>query len=218
MGILQPRPSRPSSPSRLARSTRPPATASSDARMPTPPDPTSHEPLFAYFRAERSGAGLLLAMGAAALLVAVAFRHDAGAHGAVAWPLALIGILEVGVGTLIVLRTDERVRRLRRTFASAPAAAHTEELRRMQRVRLSYRVLMIAEVALAAAGVLVLLAFPRHAAMRAIGAGCAVQGALLALFDVAAERRSRGYVSWLRGLAPAQARAAAIRSEGPPQE
>lgn len=74
----------------------------------------------------------------------------------------------------------------------------------MRKVMASFRVYKAIEIAVLAAGLL-LLVFPRDSpAWLAVGAACAAQGALMLVLDLFAEARGRRYVTALtRFLDPA---------------
>lgn len=98
--------------------------------------------LDAYFAGERAESLLFLAIGLIACVVAGLFlwrRRDPLLAG-LAPPLALVGLIQVGVGATIYARTPGQVASLQAHYATAPAAFKAEEGARMQAVRSGFAV------------------------------------------------------------------------------
>lgn len=154
--------------------------------------------LLSYFTAEKHGAALIAAIGAASVALAAYLWLGRGSFRAMAWPLVLIGAAEIALGAGLLLRTDPQVRRLEEGFGSTPQAAVESERRRMTKVNRSFKVIQAVEVALLVVGLGLAFGFrSRHPAWAAVGMGLVLQAAVTLVFDLFAEHRALVYTRWL---------------------
>jgi hypothetical protein len=157
------------------------------------------DPIEVYFTGEKQGAAACLALGAVALGFSLwAWRSD-GAFRAVAIPVVLIGLLQLGIGVGLFLRTDKQVATLRADLLAQPADARAKELARMDRVNASFTVIEYVEAALIITSVALALAMRSRPTVMAIGMGVLVQASVMLVFDLFAEHRAHIYTAWLRG-------------------
>lgn len=153
-----------------------------------------------YFQAERATGLLFTLIGLLAIAVAVwGWRQGTFWRGA-AWPLALIALVQIGVGASGWLRSPTEQARVLHIVAQAPQRIATEEIPRMQAVLKSYGMSRPIEVALVVAGLLLAVLAARGGTWQGVGAGMAVQVALILLLDGLAERRGHSYLAWLQTL------------------
>jgi hypothetical protein len=154
--------------------------------------------LHQYFTAERQAGMLAVALGAASLTGALYLWSTRGPFRAAAWPLIVIGLIELGLGGALVVRTPSQVRRLDAAFASAPQAAAAGERQRMARVNRAFRFIMAGELALIVLGAsAVFVLRSRSDTWTAIGMAVMLQAAVLMAFDLFAEHRAHVYSNWL---------------------
>lgn len=162
------------------------------------------EPLIRYFEGERQAGLLCAALGAASLGAALwAWRHGDAFRWAMV-PLLAVGLVQLGVGVGLTLRTPPQVAALERDLASGAAdapAARARELARMERVSKSFRLIEAAEVALLVAGAVVTLALRERATWVGIAMALCIEAAVMLAFDVFAEERAHAYLRWLSGAA-----------------
>lgn len=159
--------------------------------------------MHAYFRGEKIEAlcfilpvGLMLL-----LLAAAAFKAERGGFAwGVAVPAALFGIVLVGTGIGIGVRTAGQVAGIEKTYLDAPAAMVRQELPRMEKVNRNFRMTFYAFGALAVLGIAVhYLGGPGWG--RGLGATLTLIAALGLLIDGFAERRAETYTAALEAIA-----------------
>ncbi|MEM7468519.1 MAG: hypothetical protein AAF387_16740 [Pseudomonadota bacterium] len=156
--------------------------------------------LIGYFAAEKSGALILLGMGVGALAVSGWLWRRKSAFIAAAWPLVILGVFELIIGTAIALRTPNQVQQLQNALANKPAVAASEELVRMERVNANFRIVKLVEIVVIGFGVAAVLVFPLASTWSSVGVGCVAQGVALFVFDSFAHHRAEIYVLWLQSL------------------
>jgi hypothetical protein len=156
------------------------------------------EALVRYFAAEKQGSLVFVAVGLASVVAAVLLLRTAW-RGA-AFPFALLGLGAAVVGGAVWLRTDGQVRELQSTLARNPADLRAAEVPRMERVQRSFRIIKVVETALLAGGLTLAFVFPRGALLHGVGAGLALQAAILLFLDLVAARRADDYLEALRRL------------------
>jgi hypothetical protein len=151
-----------------------------------------------YFAAEKQES--LLFLGVGLLSVATAGVLWRTPFRGAAWPLIALGLVELVVGSTIVLRTDRQVAELGRRVVEDVVAARTEETARMTRVMASFRIYKVVELALLTAGLALWMVFPRTAGAHWAGVGCAVEASLLLVLDLVAARRGAAYLETIRRM------------------
>jgi hypothetical protein len=158
------------------------------------------QPLFSYFDAEKQGAMLLLVIGIASVALATAVLAWRGAYAGAGVPFVALGVLAVGIGSGVWARTDHQVALLGAQMREAPAEALRTELPRMQRVRRTFLMAQIFEIALLVAGVAVAYLYRDRQFGFAFGVGLIAQAAFLLVFDLIADRRAAHYLTYLKQL------------------
>jgi hypothetical protein len=156
------------------------------------------EALVRYFAAEKQGSLVFVAVGLASVVAAVLLLRTAW-RGA-AYPFALLGLGAAVVGTTVWLRTDRQVAGLQATLDRSSADLRAAEVPRMERVQRSFRVIKVVEMVLLAGGLALAFVFPRGALLHGVGAGLAMQAAILLFLDLVASRRADDYLDALRRL------------------
>jgi hypothetical protein len=117
-----------------------------------------------------------------------------------AWPLAIIGVIQLGVGAVVYLRTDAQVAGLDRDLTTQPAAYRGRELPRMTTVNFQFRLLEVIESTLLLGGVAMTVAGfgSQQETLKGVGIGLAIQSAAMLTLDVLAHRRGTEYADSLR--------------------
>ena len=157
-------------------------------------------PLFQYFRAEKNAGLFCLALGVCALLFSGWLWRAGEAFRAMAFPVALVALLQIAIGGVLALRTDRQVSKLVTGLENRPAQAKAEEIARMSRVNASFRLVEVAEVILIVTGLVLALALRSRPAVMAVGMGVLLQATLMLVFDLFAEHRAHLYEAWLQKL------------------
>ena len=113
-----------------------------------------------YFIAEKNAAVLFLILGAAAVLIAVGFFIflKSPVYKGAAWPLIILGALQMGVGYTIYARSDKQRIDIVYAYDMNPGKLKTEELPRMEKAIKGITIFLALEFVLLAAGVLLIWA------------------------------------------------------------
>jgi hypothetical protein len=162
--------------------------------------------LTAYFSAEKQGGLLLVALAVASATLAAYLFATKNPFSAMAWPLLVLGGLELAIGATIATRTASQVAELEAGLQAARAQTVTSEIERMARVNGTFVLVKKVEIALIAVSVLFLIVRPAPATLGAIGLGILLQSAVLLVFDTFAHHRAEHYVEWLIALPPGASR------------
>jgi hypothetical protein len=158
--------------------------------------------LTAYFAAEKQGGVLLIVLAAASIALASWLLATKHAFSAMAWPVLVLGALELVIGVTIAARTAAQVAELEAGLRSRRAATVTVEVERMARVNGTFELVKKAEIALIAVAIVFVLVRPAPATLGAVGLGILLQCAVLLVFDTFAHHRAERYVQWLMAVPP----------------
>lgn len=156
--------------------------------------------LHAYFDGEKQGGIGFATVGLIALVaVALLWRFGPAHYAALKWPLLVVGLVELGAGLGVYLRTDGQVAKLeseisRRDTSSAAVQAETT---RMQKVMTSFAIIKIVELVLLVGGVIVTYTLHDRPVWFAVALGLILQSAAMLAMDLFAEQRARPYVAAL---------------------
>lgn len=161
------------------------------------------EVMHQYFRGEKLEAWFfILPLGVTLIGFGVtALRVERGGFAwGVAVPAILFGLVLVGTGLGVGLRTDGQVAGLERGFGESPAAFVHNELPRMKKVNANFRLTFVVFGVVAAIGLLFHYAAGTGWG-RGLGAVLILIGGLGLLIDAFAEHRALPYTTALEELA-----------------
>jgi hypothetical protein len=158
--------------------------------------------LTAYFTAEQQGGLLLVALATASIALAVWLFATRSVFSDMAWPLLVLGVLELIIGVSVAGRADAQVAELHAGLQSTRAATITTEVERLASVNTTFEVLKTVEMGLIALAMVFLLVKPAPETLGAVGLGILLQCAVLLVFDTFAHHRAERYVQWLIALPP----------------
>jgi hypothetical protein len=153
-----------------------------------------------YFNAERQGGLLLVAMAVAGVSLAAYLWSTRHAFLAMAWPLVLLGVLQVAIGSTVAWRASGQAASLEQGLRESPGPAAAAELERMNTVNRNFRGIKIAEVAIIVLSLALVIAFRQPGTWSAVGLGLLVEAAALLAFDVFAQQRALVYTEWLQKI------------------
>jgi len=161
------------------------------------------EAMHAYFRGERiESLYFIVPIGVA--LVAFAAVTLRAERGGFAWglavPLALFGIVAIGIGAAVGLRTAGQITDIETGFQSDPAAMVAEELPRMTKVNENWPIYVGVWATLVLVGLGLRFGLKADWA-HGVGPAIILIAALGFLIDGFAERRARPYTEALQNLA-----------------
>lgn len=158
--------------------------------------------LTAYFTAEKHGGLLLIALAVASVALAIYLFATKSLFSAMAWPILVLGGLELVIGATVAGRAASQVAELEAGLQATRAQTVTGEVERMARVNTTFVAIKKVEIALIAVSILFLLVRPAPATLGALGLGILLQSAVLLVFDTFAHHRAVHYVEWLIALPP----------------
>ena len=159
--------------------------------------------LTAYFMAEKQGGWLLVALAIASLALASYLFATKSLFSAMAWPVLVLGGLELVIGGTVAVRTPSQIAELEAGLQHARTQTITAEIERMARVNNTFVIITKVEIGLIVAALLFVLVRPAPETLGAIGLGLLLQSAVLLVFDTIAHHRAVHYVEWLIALPPA---------------
>lgn len=159
--------------------------------------------LTAYFTAEKHGGLLLVALAAASLALAVYLFATKSVFSAMAWPVLVLGGIELVIGLTVATRTASQVAEIAAGLQSTRTVTITTEIERMARVNGTFVLIKKVEMALIGISLLFLILQPAPATLGSVGLGILLQSAVLLVFDTFAHHRAIHYVEWLIALPPA---------------
>src|SRR5690606_36779156 len=103
--------------------------------------------------------------------------------------LGLFALVALGVGALLVFRTDAQVEALLQQLSTNAALFHAEEGARMAAIQKTFVILEYIELTTLIAGSLVAFFMKHDTFISGIALGCVFSAAFLLCFDITAERR-----------------------------
>ncbi len=155
-----------------------------------------------YFNAEKAESLVFFFLGIVAVSTAAWFyflKNDAFFRGA-AWPLAIIGLIQLSVGSNIYFRSPKDMQRVENLIKNDPAGLQNIEIPRMEQVMKQFTILRWTEVALIATGLCLAFFFNKNPFWRGIGIGLTVQAAAMLVADYYAETRGHVYLDALKNF------------------
>jgi len=156
--------------------------------------------LATYFIAERQGGFFLVALALVSLGFAAVLWANRSAFVAMAWPLVVLGSLQLVIGLVVALRTPAQVASLEQGLRASRATTVAAEIQRMKRVETNFRVVKVVEASVIVVGLLLALGLPHPGTWPSVGLGLLVEAAVLLAFDAFAHQRALVYTRWLQGL------------------
>jgi hypothetical protein len=153
-----------------------------------------------YFNAERQGGLLLVAMAVTGVSLAAYLWSTRSAFLAMAWPLVLLGLLQVAIGSTVAWRASGQITSIEEGLRVSPGPTAAAERERMDAVNRNFCGIKIGEVAVIVLSLGLVLGFPQAGTWSAIGLGLLIEAAALLAFDVFAQQRALVYTDWLQRI------------------
>ena len=154
-----------------------------------------------YFVAEKQESVIFIAIGLLALGISVWLWVNGHRLKSMAYPLVVIGLLQIVVGGTVYLRTDSQVSTLSSQLQLNPSALKAEETIRMQTVMKNFSIYKGIEMLLLIIGVGMIAFLQRHDIVAGIGVGLVLQAAITLALDIFAETRGTDYLSAVQSIA-----------------
>jgi hypothetical protein len=142
-----------------------------------------------YFVAEKQESVIFIAVGLLALAISVWLWVNGHRLKSMAYPLVVIGLMQIVVGGTVYLRTDLQVSTLSAQLQLNPSVLKAEETTRMQTVMKNFSIYKGIEMLLLIIGVGMIAFLQRHDMAAGIGVGLVLQAALTLTLDLFAEAR-----------------------------
>jgi hypothetical protein len=161
------------------------------------------EQMHAYFRGERVEALFFIVPASLVFfaLAATALRAEGGSFGVgLAAPLVVFGLIALGTGLAVGLRTPSQVAAIEADYVNSPKAMVEKELPRMRKVNANWPFYLATWAALVVAGVALRFGVRMDWA-QGLAPAFILIGAAGFLIDGFAERRSRPYTAALEAIA-----------------
>jgi hypothetical protein len=154
-----------------------------------------------YFVAEKQESVIFMAVGLLAIGLSVWLWMNGHRLKSMAFPLVVIGLMQMVVGGTVYLRTDSQVSTLIAQLQVNPAAAKAAETTRMQTVMKNFSIYKSIEMLLLIIGLGMIAFAQRHDMAAGIGVGLVLQAAFTLTLDLFAEARGADYLSAVQGIA-----------------
>ena len=154
-----------------------------------------------YFVAEKQESLIFIAIGLLAFGISVWLWVNGHRLKSMAYPLVVIGLLQIVVGGTVYLRTDSQVSTLSAQLQLNPSALKAEETIRMQTVMKNFSIYKGIEMLLLIIGVGMIAFLQRHDIVAGIGVGLVLQAAITLALDIFAETRGTDYLSAVQSIA-----------------
>ena len=157
-----------------------------------------------YFREEKRGGAVLMTMGAPGVALGGGLlAYDSEFGRGFAYPVLIIGALEMIGGLLFYARTNRQVQKLDEGLLHDTWATRNLELKRIRRVNLEFSLIQALEITLLVGGVGMAAAgaATRNPTLSGVGVGIGVESAGLLVFDLFAGKRALRWRSSLERFA-----------------
>jgi hypothetical protein len=153
-----------------------------------------------YFQAEKKGGFIAMAIGILACAVGGGVLLSAGApfYTGISVPLVVIGFFQIVVGATVARRSDFQADDLEKLLAESPAEFQALESPRMAVVMRNFVLLKWVEVGFMALGLVLILLNQEANFPKGLGVGLLIQGFLMLLFDLSAEKRGKKYLAFVQ--------------------
>jgi hypothetical protein len=152
-----------------------------------------------YFQSERSESLVFVALGVLAVLLAGWFWFSARPefYRGMAWPLLLVGIIQLVVGGTVYVRSPKDIVTVSEMTASAPEKIKSVEIPRMETVMKNFVIYRYVEIALMILGLAFIMINKDINFWKGVGAGLFAQATLMLIADYFAEKRGKVYLQQL---------------------
>lgn len=153
--------------------------------------------LSSYFDAEKQESVIFISVGILAIAVSIWLWINGHRLKSMAYPLVIIGLMQMAVGSTIFFRTDSQVSALSTQLQQNPTAMRVEESARMETVMKNFSIYKAIEMILLITGVGIIIFLQQKDVAAGIGIGLILQSAITLTLDIFAEARSADYMSAL---------------------
>ena|ERR1700752_5343415 len=157
-----------------------------------------------YFTEEKIESIIFVILGICAIALALFFWFiiKYSLFNGIAYPFLLIGIIQVIVGTSIIMRTSKDIERVENMAIHDSVKIKTEELPRMEKVLKDFKTYKIIELLLIVSGLFLYIYFfnAKLPFWKGLGLGLVIQSFIMLALDLLAEDRAAKYIDELRKI------------------
>jgi uncharacterized membrane protein YczE len=152
-----------------------------------------------YFLAEKHGALLFMLAGVAAIALAAWLLHRRSAWRGMAVPLVAVGLIQLGVGTAVYVRSDAQSAQLQQWHRDDVVKFKAAEVPRMRTVLASFERYKSIELGLLAFGMALVVLLRNRPFWLAFGFGLVMQAGFMLALDFFAQARAQAYFNAVLG-------------------
>ena len=155
-----------------------------------------------YFSAEKQESIIFMTVGLVAIALSIWIWMNDHRLKSMAYPLVIIGLMQLVVGSAVYLRTDLQASTLTTQLQENPESFQRDEISRMQTVMKNFSIYKMIEMLLLITGLAMIAFWQRNdiAAGIGIGIGLILQAAITLVLDIFAETRGADYLVALLGM------------------
>lgn len=146
-----------------------------------------------YFGAEKQESLLFIAVGLAAIALAVVLLRRRSRLRGMAIPLIAVALIQLVVGGTVYLRSDAQIAQLQQQAREAPAEFKRDEAARMRVVIANFELYRRIEISLLALGMAIVVLLRNREFWFAFGLGLVLQAGFMLALDHFAEARTHAY-------------------------
>jgi len=148
-----------------------------------------------YFTGEKSESVIFMVIGVATITFSAyaLLKWGDSFYKGFAFPVILIGLIQIVVGSTVYFRTDKQVQELEAQFTKDKKTFVAAEIPRMEAVMKNFSLYKKVEVGFVVIGLILIFLTPSKEFWLGVGVGMLLQGALMLTADVFAERRGTTY-------------------------
>jgi uncharacterized membrane protein len=153
-----------------------------------------------YFSAEKQESIIFMAVGLVAIALSIWIWMNDHRLKSMAYPLVIIGLMQLVVGSAVYLRTDLQASTLTTQLQENPESFQRDEISRMQTVMKNFSIYKMIEMLLLITGLAMIAFWQRNDIAAGIGIGLILQAAITLVLDIFAEARGADYLVALQGM------------------
>ena len=153
-----------------------------------------------YFSAEKQESIIFMAVGLVVITLSIWLWMNDHRLKSMAYPLVIIGLMQLVVGSTVYLRTDLQASTLTTQLQENPESFQRDEISRMQTVMKNFSIYKMIEMLLLITGLAMIAFWQRNDIAAGIGIGLILQAAITLVLDIFAETRGADYLVALLGM------------------
>lgn len=157
-----------------------------------------------YFTEEKIESLFFIVIGSVAIILAIVFLCiiKYSFFKGMAYPLLLIGLIQVIVGSNIYMRTPQDIERVEKIIRNQTQYLQTTEILRVKNVLQNFTIYKWIEITLIILGVILILIFykSQQPFWKGLGLGLLIQTCIILSLDIIAEHRADIYLRYLMNI------------------